>query len=160
MQFDWQRLFLSADGRIGRQEYWIAFLMILGASVVLRFIPFLGALLSLALIYPQVCVGSKRLHDMGRSGFLMLVPYGICVVAGILAGIFGGMAAMSGMFGGHSATVGAGLAGLGMAVGMLGLGILIAFGFVIWVGVTPGQVGENRYGPEPLSATTNPTAPT
>ena len=157
MQFDWQRLFLSADGRIGRQEYWIAFLMMLGASVVLRFIPFLGGILSLALIYPQVCVGSKRLHDMGRSGFLMLAPYGICVVAGILAAIFGGMAAMSGMFSGHSAAVGAGLAGLGMAFGMLGLGVLIAFGFVIWVGVTPGQVGENRYGPEPSTGPTPAT---
>ena len=153
MQLDWQRLFLSADGRIGRQEYWVGFLLILGASVVLKFIPFLGPLLSLALIYPQVCVGSKRLHDMGRSGFLMLIPYGVVVVGFILAGVFGGMAALSGAFS-HSggAAAAAGLAGLGAAVGLIGLACLISLGFIVWVGVTPSQPGENRYGPEPMPA--------
>ena len=151
MQLDWQRLFLSADGRIGRQEYWVGFLLILGVSVVLKFIPFLGLLLSIALIYPQVCVGSKRLHDMGRSGYLMLIPYGAIVVGFVLAGVFGGMAALSGAFNNTAgAAVGAGLAGLGAAVGLLALSCLISLAFIVWVGVTPSQPGENRYGPQPV----------
>ena len=157
MQFDWQRLFLSADGRIGRQEYWVGFLLILGASVVLKFIPFLGPLLSLALIYPQVCVGSKRLHDMGRSGFLMLIPYGVVVVGFVLAAVFGGMAALSGAFNSTSGAA-AGLAGLGAAVGLLALSCLVSLAFIVWVGVSPSQPGENRYGPEPL-ATPAPVPP-
>src|SRR5215212_10293394 len=104
MQLDWQRLFLSADGRIGRQEYWVGFLILLGVGFIVKFIPFLGILLSLALIYPQVCVGSKRLHDMGRSGFLMLVPYGIFVVGLIVMAMIGGAAVMGGMMGGNAGT--------------------------------------------------------
>jgi uncharacterized membrane protein YhaH (DUF805 family) len=162
MQFDWKRLFLTADGRIGRQEYWIAFLIMLGVSVVLKFIPFLGPLLSLALIYPQVCVGSKRLHDFGKSGFLMLVPYGVVVVALILVLVFGGMALISGAFSGNNgAAVGAGLAGLGVAAGLMGLAVLACLGFIVWVGVMPTQPGENRYGPEPVVVPlpTTPTTP-
>jgi len=159
MQFDWQRLFLSADGRIGRQEYWIAFLMLLGAGVVARFIPFLGPLLSLALIYPQVCVGSKRLHDIGRSGFLMLIPYGVFVVALILGLMLGGMAFLAGMAGGDGgATAAAVGAGLGLA-GIVLVACLVSLGFIIWVGVTPSQPGENRYGPEPVVAPVAPVPP-
>jgi uncharacterized membrane protein YhaH (DUF805 family) len=119
--------------------------------VVLKFIPFLGPLLSIALIYPQICVGSKRLHDMGRSGFLMAAPYVVFLICLVLAGVFGGMAALSGAFSNTAgAAFGAGLAGLGAAVGLVALAGLFCLGFIIWVGVTPGQVGENRYGPEPV----------
>jgi uncharacterized membrane protein YhaH (DUF805 family) len=152
MQLDWQRLFLSADGRIGRQEYWVGFLILLGVGFVAKFIPFIGILISLALIYAQVCVGSKRLHDMGRSGFLMLIPYGVFVVALIVALMFGGMAMLAGMAGGDTGTAAAAVgAGLGL-VGIMLLACLVSLGFIVWVGVTPSQPGENRYGPEPMAA--------
>jgi uncharacterized membrane protein YhaH (DUF805 family) len=151
MQYDWKRLFLSADGRIGRQEFWIGFLLMLGVSVILRFIPILGTLATLALIYPQVCVGSKRLHDIGKSGYLMILPFGVCAIGFIAAGIFGGMAVMGSIMGGSSgaSALGASLAGMGLAAGLAGLAVLFALGFTIWVGVATGQPGENQYGPAP-----------
>jgi uncharacterized membrane protein YhaH (DUF805 family) len=148
MQYDWKRLFLSADGRIGRQEYWIGFLLMLGVSVVLRFIPILGPLLSLALIYPQICVGSKRLHDFGKSGFLMLVPFGIVAVATVLAIVLGGAAILSGLAGNTANAAGAISAGIGAGLVFL-LAILACLGFTIWVGVMASDPGENRYGPAP-----------
>jgi uncharacterized membrane protein YhaH (DUF805 family) len=150
MQLDWQRLFLSADGRIGRQEYWVGFLILLGVGFIARFIPFLGGLISLALIYPQVCVGSKRLHDMGRSGFLMLIPYGVFLVALVMALMFGGLAFLGAMVGGGDGTMAAVGAGLGVGGAIL-LACLVSLAFIVWVGVTPSQAGENRYGPEPMA---------
>ncbi|HET9160183.1 MAG TPA: DUF805 domain-containing protein [Caulobacteraceae bacterium] len=151
MNYDWKRLFLSADGRIGRQEYWIGFLILLGVSVVVKFIPFLGLILTLALIYPQVCVGSKRLHDFGKSGFLMLAPYGAFVAGIILAMIMGGAAIMSSMTG-RGDVAAAGVFGAAMGAGMVMLLVgLLCLAFIIWVGVMQGDPAENRYGPPPLA---------
>ena len=118
MQLDWQRLFLSADGRIGRQEYWIGFAILFVGGLVLGMIPILN-LLSIVLIYPQVCVGSKRLHDMGRSGWLMLVPFGVGLVAMVLSLMVGGAALFSARAGGDAgaaAAMGAGLGFLGIVL--------------------------------------------
>jgi uncharacterized membrane protein YhaH (DUF805 family) len=150
MQLDWKRLFLSADGRIGRQEYWIGVAILFVGGFILGMIPILG-LLSIVLIYPQVCVGSKRLHDMGRSGWLMLIPWGVGIVAMVLSLMVGGAALIGARAGGDS---GAAAAAMGAGLGFLGivlLACLVNLAFIIWVGVTPGQPGENRYGPEPVA---------
>jgi uncharacterized membrane protein YhaH (DUF805 family) len=161
MGYDWKRLFLSADGRITREEFWVGFFLLLGVSVILRLIPVLGLLATLALIYPQVCIGSKRLHDMGQSGFLMILPYGILAIACIAFGVVGGMAFMRAVVGGQSdmANVGAMLASMGLALGIFALGALFAVGFTIWVGAAAGQIGENRYGPQPQPPQPAPVAP-
>ena len=74
---DWKTLFLDANGRIGQKDYWIGIIILFAAGVVLSWIPLIGTLVSIASIYFGVCVSSKRLHDMGKSGWLAAIPYGV-----------------------------------------------------------------------------------
>jgi len=53
---DWKTLFFSPDGRIGRQSFWIGWLVLLGVNVVLGWIPLIGWALSLVTIYCNVCI--------------------------------------------------------------------------------------------------------
>lgn len=149
---DWGKLFFSADGRIGRQSFWIGFLILLGVGVVLGWIPILGAIVSLALIYPWVCLYSKRFHDMGKSGWLAVLPVivpGVLVVLAFisgLGGLFGGAA-----FSEASEGAGAGVffAGLGMAM-LFGLAAFFIWaGATLWAGLGESEPGANRYGEPP-----------
>src|SRR6187399_1393789 len=66
---DWKSLFFSAEGRIGRQAFWIGWLVLLGIQVVAGWIPVVGHALGLVALFCWVCLCTKRLHDMGRSGW-------------------------------------------------------------------------------------------
>ena len=146
---DWGKLFLSAEGRIGRQTFWIGFLILLGANVVLGWIPLLG-LLSVALIYLWICLYSKRFHDMGKSGWLAVIPV---VVPGVLVtmAVIGGLGAVLGvgLFGDSDAAAGAAFAGLGLALtlGLLAFGLWL--GSTLWAGLADSEPGPNRYGEPP-----------
>ena len=147
--YDWQYALLKFDGRLRRQDFWISFLIIFGISVVTSWIPILGMLIGIALIWPNVAITIKRLHDMGKTGWLTLVPY----VGGVLAFIVA-MVGGAGAFMMAAATGGdvnpAAAAG---AMGALGLAFLIglvsSLGFLIWIGITDSQPGTNQYGPNP-----------
>lgn len=80
---DWQRLLLTYEGRISRQPYWIAFLVLVGVVFVVQFVGtavlgdtvggILGGIANLAIIYPAICVGIKRWHDRDKSGWWVLI---------------------------------------------------------------------------------------
>jgi uncharacterized membrane protein YhaH (DUF805 family) len=67
------------SGRARRQEYWMFFLFNVIISIVLavvgRVIGFaaLGAIYSLAVFLPGLGVAVRRLHDIGRSGWAILI---------------------------------------------------------------------------------------
>lgn len=75
---DFKTLFLSAQGRINRQPYWIASILlivinaIVGIAVQSTGIQALN-IISLILIWPSVMVGIKRCHDRDRSGWFVLL---------------------------------------------------------------------------------------
>lgn len=145
---DWQKLFLSPEGRIGRQQFWIGWAILLVAGFVLGMVPVLGQIIGLLLIYPNVCVYSKRLHDMGKTAWLQLIPYAVFLVS-MIVGVFAvGWGAVVGAFTGAESAAGMGaLAGLGLFGLLMVLSALVAFGFLIWIGATPGEPGQNRFGP-------------
>ena len=64
--------YLDFNGRAPRSEYWWFILM----SFLVRLIPVIGWLIWLALILPSLSVQVRRLHDMDRSAWwlLLLVP--------------------------------------------------------------------------------------
>jgi len=77
------------SGRARRKEYWMFFLFNLIISFTLGLVcGFAGSLLglgtqlssivsgayTLAIIVPSVAVVARRMHDLGRSGWWMLVP--------------------------------------------------------------------------------------
>lgn len=152
---DWKTLFFSPDGRIGRSSFWIAWLVLFGVNVILGWVPLIGWALCLVSIYCNVCVTSKRLHDMGRSGFLQAIPMVLCpvlVVSAIM--MVAGPAIMAGIADADESQITAAvLAGIGGMLLSFLAAFAIGFGFLVWVGVSNGQPGENRYGPAPSPAT-------
>ena len=152
---DWKTLFFSPDGRIGRSAFWLGWLVLLGVNVVLGWIPLLGWLLSLVTIYCNVCVTSKRLHDMGRSGFLQVWPMVICAVL-VIGAIFmvAGPAIMAGIADADESQITAAvMAGVGGMLLAILAAFVVGFGFLLWVGISNGVPGENRYGPAPAVPT-------
>jgi len=160
---DWKFLFLTAEGRIGRKDFWIGFLIVFAASVVLNIVPVLGQILGLLLIWPQICIHAKRLHDMGRTAWLMLVPFAVTVVCATLAVVTVGAgflsAAILGSTDADMAAAGSAMAGVGAASAVMGLAMLFGLAFLLWVGLTPSQPGENRFGPPAQPVTGPPPAP-
>lgn len=144
---DWTKLFFSPDGRIGRQAYWIGWLVLIGANTLLFWVPFL----SLVTVYCWICVCSKRFHDMGKSGWLSAIPVTLSIVMPIGAVIaIAGAAVASSISGASDETIIAAVlsAVAGSALLLLGA-LVIGIGFLIWQGVALGEPGPNRYGPPP-----------
>jgi uncharacterized membrane protein YhaH (DUF805 family) len=128
---DWRFLLGSLNGRIGRQPFigiWIALNL---AGFVLNLIPAIGWLLALVLFWPRVAIQTKRLHDMGLSGWLQLLPVGLTALA------YGFAAAGAPLL----ISVGAGT--LLLATGAINLA------FFIWLAATAGKTGPNRFGDDP-----------
>lgn len=64
----WQK-YVDFEGRSRRAEYWWAALMVF----VLSLIPYINILVGLATIIPSIAVGVRRLHDINKSGWYMLL---------------------------------------------------------------------------------------
>lgn len=71
--------YIKFDGRSNRGEYWWAFLGIIIVSVVLTIVdtvtgvPILGPIFSLATLVPGISIGVRRLHDIDKSGWWLLI---------------------------------------------------------------------------------------
>ncbi len=145
---DFGKLFFSAYGRIGRQEFWIGWVILLMVGIFTCFIPVINLIAWMGLLYCGVCIRSKRLHDMGRSGWLQVIPIiarivrDVIVIYLIIFGLIAGYAL------GHAALP-------GIAVGVVTLifsaiaACLVDLGFLIWIGASQGDPLDNLYGPAP-----------
>lgn len=149
--FDFQSAMLSFNGRLRRSHFWIGFLIIFGANLVLNFIPFIGAVISLALIWPNLAISVKRLHDMGKTGWLVAIPYALSFALGIAAAVMmvAGIAASGMDESYYENNPMAALSMMGPAFGIFGIIMLVNLAFLLWVGITDSQKGENRFGPNP-----------
>jgi uncharacterized membrane protein YhaH (DUF805 family) len=141
-------LFLSPDGRLGRRDFWICILILMGASLVASRIPLLDKLIGLAVTYCGICIGSKRLHDLGQSGLLLLLPivvWGVCFALGFM--VFGGSTFVAALRGNGvgSALVG----GLLIFVVLMLIAFAVVIAFTLWTGLKLGEPQTNRYGPVP-----------
>jgi uncharacterized membrane protein YhaH (DUF805 family) len=144
---DWQTLFLKVEGRMGRKDYWIGIGILFVAGLICSNIPVLDTLWPLASVYFGVCVYGKRLHDIGQSAWMTLLPFGILVGAAAIAAMLGG-AAVLGAAASNSDAAGIGaLAGLGVASLIVFAGGLAALGWVIWLGTRETQAQDNQFGP-------------
>lgn len=146
---DWQKLLFSFEGRTRRSHFWIGWLICLGAGVVAGWIPVIGFFLSIALIWPNLAIGVKRLHDMGKSGWLVVIPWVVGIVGSIAAFSMMGVSAFSNASALEDGDPGAIMALLGPAMGLIAIIGLVCLGFLLWIGLSDGQSGENRYGPNP-----------
>lgn len=136
--FRWLHVLGSPHGRLARIRF-------LGSSFVFNL---LGGLIGLIpvvgviALWPHIAMRTKRLHDMGLSGWLQILP----VVLIVLANLFATFLMIAPMFG----LVGLLLTRLSpLTVPVYALAILIDFLFFAWLAGTPGQAGPNRYGADP-----------
>ena len=121
------RKYATFSGRADRQEYAVFTVVNFILSLILGLIPILGALFGLIIIIPGIAVAVRRLHDLNRSGWLLLVPYALLVLGFIvLASGSGGENSVAFML---------------MLLG--GLAILV---MAIWMIFFKGTAGTNRFG--------------
>ncbi len=74
--------YVNFDGRARRSEYWYYTLILTLISIVLTFVDLsigsdegiLGTIFSLGTILPSIAVGVRRMHDVGKSGWFILIP--------------------------------------------------------------------------------------
>ena len=76
--------YVNFEGRASRSEYWWFMLAIFLATLVLSFISILlGTVVYLALILPMIAAAARRLHDIGKSAWFLLVGL-IPLVGGLI----------------------------------------------------------------------------
>jgi uncharacterized membrane protein YhaH (DUF805 family) len=129
-------------GRSRRKEYWSFVLLTAIVFAILYFIEerlgltmkgmgTLTLLFQLAILLPILAVGARRLHDIDRSGWWLVIFYGPALVMTVLPllGIVNRRPMMTLLI-----------------ASLIGLAVLIVF-FVI-----EGSRGANRYGSDPKAA--------
>ena len=73
------REYFNVNGRARRTEYWMYLLVYVGIVIVAGVLDALlnsqliSGLVALAHLIPTITVGVRRLHDIGRSGWWLLV---------------------------------------------------------------------------------------
>ena len=72
--------FANFSGRARRSEYWyfvifnvIIAIILVQISVLINF-PFLVTIYYLATLLPSLAVAVRRMHDVGKSGWYLLIP--------------------------------------------------------------------------------------
>ena len=74
------RNYATFSGRARRSEYWYFVLFNAIISFVFGFVcglmqvPELANLYTLAVFIPSIAVGVRRMHDVGKSGWFLLIP--------------------------------------------------------------------------------------
>ena len=149
--FDFATAMFSFNGRLRRSHFWIGFAILFGAGMVGGAIPFVGLLLSLLLIWPNLAIAVKRLHDMGRTGWFVAIPFVLGMVLSIVAFAMIGTAIVAD---GRSpedfaADPAAAIAMMGPVFGVIAILTIVNLAFLLWIGIADSQRGANKFGPNP-----------
>jgi uncharacterized membrane protein YhaH (DUF805 family) len=138
--------YVDFNGRAPRSEYWwfVLFALLVGIATALidrvvapGYVAAHGRgpvsmVASLALLLPSLAVSVRRLHDIDRTGWWILIVYVAVLVLAFVA--------IGAAFTGHAA------AALIMLLIMLALCVWL----IVWF-ATKGTAGPNRFGPDPLA---------
>ena len=110
--------YFTFSGRASRPEYWwwVLFTSLIGL------IPFAG----LVTLIPTLAVTSRRFHDIGKSGWLQILPFSLIVVA-VITLVVDILSPVVWMIAAFASFV-----------------VLI----IVWL-VRKGDEGPNKYGPDP-----------
>lgn len=167
------RQYFRFGGRATRPEFWWWMLFIVIASIVLDVIDriidrmvgieelgVLSTLFGLATLLPSLAVTSRRLHDIGKSGWWQLAWYTASALAWGIAVVilFIGLAFAFAAFGDWILTLGTGgdlseiilavLPALLAFIAAAAVTLAVIVWAIIWL-ARQGEPGENRYGPDP-----------
>ena len=73
--------YVGFSGRASRSEFWYWYLFVLILSIVGNIIdavigmPIFGAIVSLGLLLPNIAMNIRRLHDIDRTGWWILIAF-------------------------------------------------------------------------------------
>ncbi len=86
-------LFFSTKGRIGPAAFQSAAIILIAIGFAINMVPFLSfslgmivSILSLVILWPWICLWVKRLHDAGKSGWMVLVVLLVLIGVNIVVG--------------------------------------------------------------------------
>ncbi len=139
--------YVNFQGRSSRGAYWWWVLASVIISIVLRMFDaaifggaeLLGGLFSLAILLPSISLSVRRLHDIGRSGWwllILVVPFIVYLVSLVATIVAAGGVGDPTLFGPGA---------LNIVLGLVVLASLIVL--IVWA-CLPGQRTANAYGPD------------
>ena len=117
-------------GRATRAEYWWWLLLV----VLVGWVPLIGTLFTLVTFIPSFAVTSRRLHDVGRSGWWQALPW-LLVVVTVITGVLSGSNDLWAI----------------LAVVSVLSAIAVWILLLVWLCMR-GREGANKYGPDPRTA--------
>ncbi|MGN0903490.1 MAG: DUF805 domain-containing protein [Succinivibrio sp.] len=86
--YEFKNNYFNFKGRASRKIFWntiLAYILIGIAVSIISLIPILGALIylvwTLGTLIPMLAIQVRRLHDVNKSGLLLLAPYAVLIVA-------------------------------------------------------------------------------
>ncbi|WP_423604022.1 DUF805 domain-containing protein [Sphingomonas sp. MS122] len=165
--------YFDFKGRSRRKEFWMYTLFVFLVSIVLTIVDgmlglggsatgdadltdtsagaaaafsggWLTNIFALATLIPSIAVSVRRLHDLDRTGWWILLPLAPYLLGIVL--MIGGMA---------QAMNGGGIGGMaGIAMLLFGVTLITAILLLVWY-CMPGTAGPNRFGEDPKSQGTN-----
>lgn len=157
--------YVTFAGRARRPEYWWFFLFIILGSVIATVVDsilfgvatseepatqVLSPAFSLATFLPILAVGWRRMHDIGRPGWYLLIPLfvSVAMMLGLFFGVFGFAELQKA--GADEEALRSAAGGLGIAsIAIIGIVQLVLSVLIIWWLTRPTQPGANQYGDEP-----------
>lgn len=147
--YDFGQAMFSFDGRLRRSHFWISWAILFAGGFVAGLIPFIGQIIGLVLIWPNVAIQVKRLHDMGKTGWWVLAPFVANIVGIVVIIATVGMSAFMNAEALEQDDPSAVMAMMGPVIGGVFVLILINLGFLLWIGIADSQPGRNQYGRNP-----------
>ena len=127
-------------GRATRAEYWWWQLF----CVLVSMIPIIGSIIGLAVFIPSLAVTSRRLHDVGRTGWWQALPWGLFFV--FVTSLVGVIIAFTVDENSDFGIILLIIAGISI-LALIAVGIML----LIWFCMR-GQSGSNEYGLDPRTS--------
>lgn len=123
--------YFDFNGRVGRTQFWWYVLVVVVLAILVGIIGsittrLISSLFSLALLLPNLGMGVRRLHDVGKPGIYVLLPLVPAVLAMLFLFLFLWPLAM-----------------------LCWLAVFAAAVLLIYWYAQPGMTGDNEYGPPP-----------
>lgn len=125
----YERLYVYPNGRTSRGEFVAALLTLLAAFAFYAFLVKgrTAQWCMIVLLLPAIILHARRLHDMGRTAWLLVVPATLAVAA-------------------YAVRLGAGSPDARVAAAVPMVALVVCAGFALWGCIGSGQTQANRFG--------------
>jgi uncharacterized membrane protein YhaH (DUF805 family) len=135
--------------RMSRKTYWISVAILAGVSLFIAFVPVLASA-SWGLTFVWLLLWAPRLHDIGKSAWLIAIP--IVAQIGIgMAGFAAGGEVFMKIASGDITAIDENDPGTATVIMVILAAAAIQIGFTVLIGIPRGDPGPNRFGDAPKS---------